>query len=252
MALILEMEEEKKDSDEEEENDDDEKEGSEADDDDDNKEENGASGDEDEDDRPPKKKHKSKDKDDEEKPKKKKKKKEFQPVGDDDLDDYNEEEKTLKLNDEELALRLQAYEERGRSTRNRAAKKSPAPKKEKKERKKNDGNSPYSRPCLLSPELSQIMGKDRMARNEVVKRMWEIVKERKLEDPKDRRYMLCDEELLKVFGKKRVQTFGMMKELKHHIKDEKDVTLLSRDSKLDTDIYDDEADGEQVCLSVSL
>ena len=31
----------------------------------------------------------------------------------------------LKLNDEELALRLQAYEERGRSTRNRAAKKSP-------------------------------------------------------------------------------------------------------------------------------
>ena len=36
----------------------------------------------------------------------------------------------------------------------------------------------------------------------------------------------------------------MMKELKHHIKDEKDVTLLSRDSKLDTDIYDDEADGE--------
>ena len=24
------------------------------------------------------------------------------------------------------------------------------------------GNSPYSRPCLLSPELSQIMGKDKV------------------------------------------------------------------------------------------
>ena len=36
----------------------------------------------------------------------------------------------------------------------------------------------------------------------------------------------------------------MMKELKHHIKDEKDVTVLSRDSLLDTDIYDNEADGK--------
>ena len=42
-------------------------------------------------------------------------------------------------------------------------------------------------------------------------------------------------------GKKRVQTFGMMKELKHHIKDEKDVTL-SRDKLLDSDLFDDEAD----------
>jgi len=39
-----------------------------------------------------------------------------------------------------------------------------------------------------------------LARKEVVKKMWDIVKERNLQDPKDKRFMLCDEELQKVFG----------------------------------------------------
>ena len=46
-----------------------------------------------------------------------------------------------------------------------------------------------------------------------------------------------------------MQTFGMMKELKHHIKDEKDVTILSRDSLLDADVFDDEADGKMISLT---
>ena len=50
-----------------------------------------------------------------------------------------------------------------------------------------------------------------------------------------------------------MQTFGMMKELKHHIKDEKDVTL-TQNKLLDPDLYDDEADDGRysVCLSVSV
>ncbi|KAL5021045.1 hypothetical protein ScPMuIL_000200 [Solemya velum] len=131
-----------------------------------------------------------------------------------------------KLNDEELAKKLQE-EENGLRTRHRSAKKPPKPLKEAKPRKKGvcKGNSPYSRACVLSPELATVMGTDRMARNEVVKRMWQIVKERKLEDPKNKQFMLCDEELFRVFGKKRVRTFGMMKVLKNHIKDLKDITI---------------------------
>ena len=40
-----------------------------------------------------------------------------------------------------------------------------------------------------------------MARKDVVKQMWAIVKERQLQDPANKQFMLCDDQLLKVFGK---------------------------------------------------
>ncbi|ELT93618.1 hypothetical protein CAPTEDRAFT_227075 [Capitella teleta] len=88
--------------------------------------------------------------------------------------------------------------------------------------KSDDGSSPkrrngYMKECILSPALADVMGTDRMARSDVVKRMWEIVRERELQDPKQRQYMRCDEQLQKVFGRKRVRTFGMMKYLTSHI-----------------------------------
>ncbi|XP_064603637.1 uncharacterized protein LOC135469048 isoform X1 [Liolophura sinensis] len=129
------------------------------------------------------------------------------------------------VDDEELAKQLQEEESGGRKSRHRSVKKSPVQKKKKRKEKtpRKTGTSTYSQPCVLSPDLATIMGTDRMARKDVVKRMWEIVKERKLEDPKNRQFMVCDEELFKVFGKKRIRTFGMMKFLKSHIKDMKDI-----------------------------
>lgn len=79
--------------------------------------------------------------------------------------------------------------------------------------------SVYSRKCVLSPELAAVMGEDQMARHDVVKRMWGIFRERELFDPSNKQFGICDSQLLKVFGKKRVQLFGMMKYLKSHIKD---------------------------------
>lgn len=124
-----------------------------------------------------------------------------------------------ELDDEQLAKKLQEEENNFRS-RPRSVKRAPPP--PKKERKPKEGKarvSIYSKPCLLSGELATVMGTDKMARKDVVKRMWEIVRERKLEDPKNKQYMLCDEQLQRVFGRKRVRTFGMMKHLKSHIKD---------------------------------
>lgn len=81
------------------------------------------------------------------------------------------------------------------------------------------GKSTYSKKCILSPELADVMGCPEMARHEVVKKMWQIVKERNLADPKNKQFAVCDDQLLKVFGVKRFRTFGMMKFLKNHIKD---------------------------------
>lgn len=40
-----------------------------------------------------------------------------------------------------------------------------------------------------------------------------------LQDPKNKQFAICDEELMKVIGVKRFRTFGMMKYLKNHFVD---------------------------------
>uniref|UniRef100_A0A1B6CH75 Uncharacterized protein n=1 Tax=Clastoptera arizonana TaxID=38151 RepID=A0A1B6CH75_9HEMI len=77
----------------------------------------------------------------------------------------------------------------------------------------------YTKVCTLSPELAAVVGQDSMARHEVVKKVWAIIKEKNLYDPKNKQYAICNDELLKVFGVKRFRTFGMMKFLKNHFVD---------------------------------
>ena len=84
---------------------------------------------------------------------------------------------------------------------------------------KKGGGGGYTKVCKLSPELAKVMGEDSMARHEVVKRMWKLIKEKNLYDPKNKQFAICNDELLAVFGVKRFRTFGMMKYLKNHFTD---------------------------------
>lgn len=79
--------------------------------------------------------------------------------------------------------------------------------------------SGYTRAITLSDELAALVGAKQMARHEVVKKVWSIIKERKLYDPKNKQFAICDDELYKVIGVKRFRTFGMMKYLKDHFVD---------------------------------
>ncbi|KAL8591609.1 hypothetical protein ACOMHN_030495 [Nucella lapillus] len=122
-----------------------------------------------------------------------------------------------KLNDEELAKQLQEDEGLRPSRRCKAQ---PVVRKQKKPRKEGaKGTSVYSRPCALLPPLTDVMGTDKMPRPMIVKRLWEIVKERELLDPKNKQFMLCDEEMRGLFGKARVRMFSAMKLLKPYVKD---------------------------------
>ncbi|KAK5644418.1 hypothetical protein RI129_005718 [Pyrocoelia pectoralis] len=76
--------------------------------------------------------------------------------------------------------------------------------------------SGYTKSMTLSPELAALVGQSTMARHEVVKKIWEIIKERDLYDPKNKQFAICDDALFKVIGTKRFRTFGMMKYLKSH------------------------------------
>ncbi|KAF5288637.1 hypothetical protein FQA39_LY15332 [Lamprigera yunnana] len=76
--------------------------------------------------------------------------------------------------------------------------------------------SGYTKSMTLSPELAALVGQNSMARHEVVKKIWDIIKERDLYDPKNKQFAICDDALFKVIGVKRFRTFGMMKYLKSH------------------------------------
>lgn len=87
--------------------------------------------------------------------------------------------------------------------------------KNKSSGKKGKGTG-FTRPYKLSPELSELMGAKELPRHEVVKKVWKIIKEKNLYDPKNKQYAICDDQLEKVIGVKRFRTFGMMKYLMPH------------------------------------
>ena len=68
-----------------------------------------------------------------------------------------------------------------------------------------------------SPELADVVGKEDLARGEAVSRIWEYIRNEKLQDPKDGRNILADDKLQKVFGKKQVTMFEMNKYLTAHL-----------------------------------
>ena len=74
-------------------------------------------------------------------------------------------------------------------------------------------------PVEPSPELAEIVGADKLPRSEVVTKMWEYIKKNDLQNPKDKRQIVADAKLQKVFGgKKEVSMFEMNKHLSAHLK----------------------------------
>ncbi|KAI8096683.1 SWIB/MDM2 domain-containing protein, partial [Halteromyces radiatus] len=99
-------------------------------------------------------------------------------------------------------------------------------KKKKKKKEPEDPNAPpkpkrktgLNKPLILSPALSALMDGDmELSRPEIVKRLWVYIKENDLQDPKDRRYILCDEKLKTIFHVDRVNSFGMNRDLSQHL-----------------------------------
>ncbi len=75
-----------------------------------------------------------------------------------------------------------------------------------------------AKPVTPSADLAKITGKDPLPRSEVVSKMWEYIKKHDLQDPKDKRQILADETLEKLFGKKSCSMFEMNKLLSAHMK----------------------------------
>jgi len=78
-------------------------------------------------------------------------------------------------------------------------------------------------PALLKPlkpsaELAAIVGAAPLPRPEVVSKVWDYIKKNDLQNPENRREILADDKLEKVFGKKKCTMFEMNKYLNQHLK----------------------------------
>ncbi|KAI9812514.1 MAG: hypothetical protein M1832_000408 [Thelocarpon impressellum] len=137
--------------------------------------------------------------------------------------------------DAAMAAQLQAEEwKQKRATRGGVVKKAgPIRKKKRVSRAKAEGNDEsgsgseakrkvnrsggFHKPMTLSTPLAEFLGVSMAPRTEVVKKIWEYVREHDLQDPKDRRQIRCDDALKAVFKQDRVHMFTMNKILTSHV-----------------------------------
>lgn len=73
------------------------------------------------------------------------------------------------------------------------------------------------KPMALSPALSELLGETQLSRPQTVKKIWEYVKARELQDPSDKRQIRCDDAMRAVFKQDRVHMFTMNKILNQNL-----------------------------------
>ena len=110
--------------------------------------------------------------------------------------------------------------------RKKAAKKKPARKKKVAKRKparkkatsKRKPSAAFMKPVTPSAALAEVIGAKPLPRTQVTKKLWLYIKKRKLQDTVNRRVIVADASLKRVFGGKgRVDMFQMTKLVSRHL-----------------------------------
>ena len=73
-------------------------------------------------------------------------------------------------------------------------------------------------PVQPSAELGAIVGNDRLPRSQVISKVWDYIKANNLQNPANKREILADAKLEKVFGRKSCTMFEMNKYIAQHVK----------------------------------
>lgn len=75
------------------------------------------------------------------------------------------------------------------------------------------------KPLQPSPELAAVVGSAQLSRGDVVSKIWDYIKKNNLQNPANKREIVADDKLRKVFdGKDKVSMFEMNKHLAKHLK----------------------------------
>lgn len=80
--------------------------------------------------------------------------------------------------------------------------------------------SAFMKPVDVSDALADIVGKGPMARTEVTKKLWDYIKKNKLQDKNNKRNIVPDPKLSKVFGSSQpIDMFKMTSKVSKHLKE---------------------------------
>ncbi len=74
-----------------------------------------------------------------------------------------------------------------------------------------------SRPVTPSADLAAITGSDPLPRSQVVSKMWDYIRSNNLQNPANKREIVADDKLKKIFGTDRCSMFEMNKHLSRHL-----------------------------------
>ena len=74
-----------------------------------------------------------------------------------------------------------------------------------------------ARPVTPSPELAAVVGSAPLPRSEVVSKVWDHIRKNNLQNPNNKREILADDKLKKVFGVDKCTMFEMNKHLSRHL-----------------------------------
>jgi chromatin remodeling complex protein RSC6 len=86
------------------------------------------------------------------------------------------------------------------TTKKEAAPKTKAPRK---------ANPAFMKALTPSASLADVIGATPSPRTEVVSKIWVYIKEHNLQNPANKRNILADDKLMKVFGKKEITMFEL-------------------------------------------
>jgi upstream activation factor subunit UAF30 len=116
--------------------------------------------------------------------------------------------------------------------------------KEKKEgKKKRKGGGGLQAPYQLSPELARVVGRQILPRPRVVKHLWGYIREHDLQDPADKRTVVCDAKLKVVMGgEAKVTIFSMQKHITPHLLEKLDKSYYTPS---DAEPADEETEDEE-------
>lgn len=85
------------------------------------------------------------------------------------------------------------------------------------QRRTKGATSSFMRPMTPSAQLALVVGAEPMPRTQVIKKVWDYIKQQKLQDAGDRRMINADDRLKPVFGRPKVDMFEMTKLVNAHL-----------------------------------
>ncbi|CAL5001340.1 unnamed protein product [Urochloa decumbens] len=97
--------------------------------------------------------------------------------------------------------------------------------------KRRGGSGGLNKVCGVSPELQAIVGEPAMARTEIVRQLWAYIRKNNLQDPNNKRKIICNDELRLVFETDSTDMFKMNKLLSKHIRPLETTNDSKRESK---------------------